>query len=234
MRENLIIVRSGDSSLHPQWLGDPNRNWDIAVSYYGDFPQRYSGQYDFIHLHKGSKWQGIVNFLSENPSITKDYKYIWLPDDDILTTGENITKFFNLCELLKLTVAQPALTKYSYHSWEITIQDQNENAVARLTNFVEIMVPCFKSEHFEIFSKFFRESTSGWGYEWLWWRLAQENNVANFGIIDDTPVYHTRPVGLAGHGGSVISPSEEFELLMRKFDLQRTEPKILKRVVSRN
>jgi hypothetical protein len=224
----------GDRSLHPQWLGDPNRNWDIVVSYYGDFPERYFSQYDYLHLCKGSKWQGIVDFLKKNPDITKNYKYIWLPDDDIFTSGENITKFFKICELLNLTLTQPALTPYSYYTWKITIQDQSENLVARLTDFVEVMVPCFKSEYFEIFSKLFGENTSGWGYEWLWWRLAQNNDVANFAIIDSTPVYHTRPVGSVGHGGSVINPHEECGLLMEKFGLQKNEPKIIGRVVSRN
>lgn len=238
MRENLIIVRAGDHSLHPQWLSDPNRNWDIAVSYYGDFPQRYSDQYDYLHLYKGSKWQGIVDFLENSPSITKNYKYIWLPDDDIYANGQTISSFFRLCEHLNLTIAQPALTPYSYRSWRITVQDTSiaaklRGSVARLTNFVEIMAPCFKSEHFDIFSKSFSENSSGWGYEWLWWKLAQENNIAKFGVIDSTPVYHTRPVGSAGHGGSATSPAEELRLLLRKFGIQAFDPKVIKRVTFR-
>jgi len=35
-RRNLVIVRAGNSSLHPEWLkGDGARNWDIVVNYFG-------------------------------------------------------------------------------------------------------------------------------------------------------------------------------------------------------
>ena len=229
MRENLIIVRAGDCSLHPQWLNDPNRNWDLAVSYYGNNPHRYLDQYDYLHTYKGSKWQGIVDFINKNPNIAQNYKYIWLPDDDIFTNGQNISRFFKICENLNLTISQPALTSYSYYSWEITLNDLN--AAARLTNFVEIMAPCFKAVHFGTFSKFFNENTSGWGYEWLWWKQAEEKGIAYFGIIDLTPVYHSRPVGTAGHGGSSTNPHEEFKLLMNKFKLEQFTPKVLKRLV---
>lgn len=237
-RDYLVILRAGDRSLHPQWLTEANRNWDLVLSYFGDYPNRYAGQYDFLHLYKGSKWQGIADFLTKTPDAVRGYRYVWLPDDDLLTSGENINNFFSLCDHMGLTIAQPALTPYSYYSWKITLQDQSlaarlTKSAARLTNFVEIMAPCFRAENFDIFSKTFGENTSGWGYEWLWWKLALENNIATFAIVDRTPVYHTRPVGAAGHGGSVKSPSEELRALMQKFNLRKTKVKVIRRVGSR-
>ena len=41
-RQNLVIVRAGNSSLHEEWLtGAEERNWDLIVNYFGDDPQRY-------------------------------------------------------------------------------------------------------------------------------------------------------------------------------------------------
>lgn len=227
MRRNLVIVRAGDRSLHPQWLDDPGRNWDLAVSYYGDHPDRYRDQFDLLHMSKGSKWQGIVRFLEDHPGLIQNYRYVWLPDDDILTGGTNISLFFRICELLRFTIAQPALTSYSFHSWPITLQEHG--VLARTTNFVEIMAPCFRVEHFAVFSDTFGENTSGWGYEWLWTRLAEDHGISNLGIVDRTPVHHTRPVGSAGHGGSSTNPSEEYRLLMERFGLSKQEPEVFKR-----
>lgn len=202
-RENLVLVRAGDKSLHPQWLSN-DRNWDLIVSYYGDFPERYKNQYDYLHCFKGSKWEGVTDFIENNAHLISQYEYMWLPDDDLFCNAETIDYFFNLCKTLDFTIAQPALTSYSFYSWPITIQVKQ--IIARQTNFVEIMAPCFRVRYLKCFSKYFGENTSGFGYEWLWEKIAKKENIFNFGIIDATPIFHTRKVGQAGHGGEKIIP----------------------------
>ncbi|MFT7228459.1 MAG: hypothetical protein ACI8PW_001046 [Methylophilaceae bacterium] len=220
-KKNLVLVRAGDKSLHPQWLSN-DRNWDLIVSYYGDCPERYNDQYDFLHCFKGSKWQGIENFIESNLELINKYEYIWLPDDDLFCNAETINNFFEWCKNLNFTIAQPALTPYSFYSWPITVQVKE--CIARQTNFVEIMAPCFDVKSLRFFSKYFGENTSGWGYEWLWSEIAQKENIFNFGIIDQTPIFHTREVGGAGHGGAKSDPREEMRSLFIKFSLNQFEP----------
>jgi hypothetical protein len=224
MNKYLIVVRAGDKSLHPQWI-EKNRNWDIAVSYYGDHPDRYKDQYDYLHLFKGSKWQGLSDFITNNKSLIDSYEYVWFPDDDLFCSCEYLNNFFNISACLDLTISQPALTSYSYYSWAITLQ--SSTAEVRITDFVEIMAPCFKGSLFKNFSSTFSENTSGFGYEWLWKKIAIENNIFRFGIVDSTPIFHSRKVGAAGHGGSVTSPQMEMNLLMQKFKILPTQPEIL-------
>lgn len=225
MRRNLIVVRAGDKSLHPQWLNDQLRTWDIVVSYFGDYPERYKNQYDYLHVCKGSKWQGLTDFVHHNQTLIDQYEYIWFPDDDLFATCEEINDFFALCKRLDLTIAQPALTRYSHYSWGITLQSPGTDY--RITDFVEIMAPCFKQSNFHLFKDSFAINTSGWGLEWLWRDVAQKNNVCKFGIIDKTPIYHTRKVGAAAHGGTVGSPKHEFDTLMHDFQLTVTQPQVL-------
>jgi len=228
MNKNLVIVRAGEKSLHPQWLSD-DRNWDIAVSYYGDFPERYIGLFDFFQSFKKTKWHGINYFISNNKDLIAKYDYIWMPDDDILTNCSNINDFFNICRSLDLTIAQPSLTQYSYYSWNITLQ--NTLLTARLTDFVEVMAPCFKTKHLHLFSTFFEENTSGFGYEWLWHKVAKSNNVNRLAIIDKTPIHHTRPIGSAGHGGCIGSPHKEMEILFAKYGLIFSQPTVLQEIL---
>lgn len=220
-RKNLVLVRAGDRSLHPQWLSE-DRNWDLAVSYFGNFPERYKNQYDFLHCFKGSKWEGIANFIDSNPDLINQYEYIWLPDDDLFCNAETINNFFILCKVLKFTIAQPALTSYSFYTWPITIQIMG--CVARQTNLVEIMAPCFEVQNLKYFSNYFSENTSGWGYEWLWHDIAKKHNQFKLGIIDETPVFHTRPVGWAGHGGAKNEPLIEMQELLKKYSLNSYDP----------
>lgn len=224
-RKNLVLVRAGDKSLHPQWLSN-DRNWDLIVSYYGDFPERYKDQYDFFHSFKGSKWEGIDNLIESNANFINQYEYIWFPDDDLFCNAETINSFFQICNELNFTIAQPALTPYSFYSWPITIQV--EKSFARQTNFIEVMAPCFKVSHLRHFSRYFGENTSGWGYEFLWADIALKEDIFNFGIVDETPIFHTREVGLAGHGGAKKEPMIEFKDVLKKFSLGQYIPANLK------
>lgn len=119
MRKNLIVVRAGDKSLHPQWI-DSKRNYDVVVSYYGNNPERYIDQYEYLHCFKGSKWQGLNDFVSGNASLISMYNYVWFPDDDLFADSKTISDFFEICSSLDFSVAQPALTEYSFISWDIT------------------------------------------------------------------------------------------------------------------
>ena len=224
-RDNLVVVRAGDTSLHPQWLSSAQRNWDLAVSYYGDYPERYRDQYDLLHVCKGPKWEGIADFLDSHRDLVRNYRHVWFPDDDLLTDAENIDRFFAICAEADFTIAQPALTRYSYYTWPITRRIRG--TIFRRTNFVEIMAPCFKVEALPLFEPTFRLSSTCWGVEWLWWNIAEKANVARFGIVDRTPVHHTRKVGSAGSGGAAGSPWEEMRKLMDEYKLQEIAPQVL-------
>lgn len=225
VRKNLVVVRAGDKSLHPQWLSNTERNWDLVVSYYGDRPSRYEGQFDEIDVCRGSKWEGLASYFSRHMESVRQYQYVWLPDDDLFTTTENINCFFDACEQLDLLLAQPALTRNSYYSWPITLQQAN--SVCRLTDFVEIMAPCFAVEHLGRFVDTFALNSSGWGLEWVWAAIAQELGAHKMGIVDYAPLFHTRKVGAAGHGGTQGSPREQAASLLEQYSINRTPPKVL-------
>ncbi|NDC61081.1 MAG: hypothetical protein EBZ60_03560 [Betaproteobacteria bacterium] len=225
MRQHLVIVRAGDTSLHPQWLGNDSRKWDLALSYQGDFPDRYKGQYDFLHQCRGSKWEGITQFLTAHSTLVRQYQYVWFPDDSLLTCSDTIDAFFAICTDLDLTIAQPALTDYSHYNWQITLQQSRW--LARLTNFVEVMAPCFKVQHLHLFSPYFAENTSGWGYEWLWAHIAEANFVHRLGIVDQTPVFLTRAAWLDEGINEQHLPTLEWRQLLQKFGLRLRRPEVL-------
>lgn len=93
------------------------------------------------------------------------------------------------------------------------------------------MAPCFKVKYFDKFKNTFSENSSGFGLEWVWKKIASENNILRFGVVDATPIYHTRKVGSAGHGGSHASPILEMKILLEKYNIQATRPKILQNFV---
>ena len=191
--KNLVIVRAGNSSLHPEWLkGEDNRNWDIVVNYFGDDPDLYKETGVTRIDSKGPKWPALHDLISLNPQFISDYEYIWFPDDDLMATKSDINRLFNTCDEYGLEAAQPALTWDSYYSYVTTLR----NAVTKIryTNMIEIMAPCFSSSLLRKGLPFFDANLSGWGLDYIWSRLA-DDPVHGIAIIDTVAVRHTRPVG---------------------------------------
>ena len=122
----------------------------------------------------------------------REYDYVWLPDDDIFTDQETITRMFGVADALGLELFAPALHETSYFAHFITMA--NRRFFGRWVGFVEIMVPAFSTRALELAlpTLDLTETGWGWGLDSVWPKLLDYENVA---IIDGTPVIHTRPVG---------------------------------------
>lgn len=222
---SLVVVRGGDKSLHMQWwCPKKNRSYDLALSYFGDNVEFWKDKCDFFHHFKGSKWEGLNDFIKKNIELVDKYDFIWFPDDDIWMHQKDLELFFTICKENDFIISQPSLMKGSFYSWDITCQKEY---IYRNTNFVEVMAPCFKVATFHHFYPSFQENTSGWGLEWLWWKIAENLGINNFAIIDQVAMLHTREVGTAGTGGAKRTPNEEMTELFEKYNLQPTSPQVL-------
>lgn len=214
--KNLVVARCGDNSLHPEWLLG-NLKFDIVLSYFGDDIKYDLSKVKYIHYYKGSKWQGLFNSFDSHKDFWADYDYIWLPDDDLSTTTENINNFFELIHQYDFSLSQPALTHNSYYSHSVLLQVKG--GIYCKTNFVEVMAPCFNRTAFLKCWETFRENKSGWGLDLYWPKILKNQNI---GVIDAATIFHTRPVGIADHGTGTnqVSPEHECIILCRKHKLQ--------------
>ncbi len=192
-RPNLIIVRAGNASLHPAWLAGPeSRTWDLVVNYFGSDPDIYR-QPDVVRIDStGPKWPPLHQLLLDHPEYLENYEYVWLPDDDLAMSKQDINRFFELCSEYKLELAQPSLTPDSPVTHPLLIH--NTATRLRFTNFVEVMAPCFSAPCLRRALQTFSETQSGWGIDWLWPDFVndRENGIA---VIDDVVIRHTRPLG---------------------------------------
>jgi len=225
---SLIVVRCGDQSLHLNWcVPREQRTYDVALSYFGRHPERWVESCDIFHAFEGSKWEGLADFLRIHDGIWKSYDYIWFPDDDLCMCRDDLERFLFICRQERFVVAQPALLPSSYYSWSITLQ--RRWCRWRRTNFVEVMAPCFRGEDFSLFQQTFSENTSGWGLEYLWWWLAKKHGRDRFAVVDETGMFHTRPVGSAATGGAKRKPRLEEDEIYEKHGFRKEKPKVLAR-----
>lgn len=191
MKPYLALFRAGPSSLHPHAVQRlEQQNFDYALSWYGDAPPANAQGAAFVHHVKGAKWPGLEATLMAHWDQIQKYRYVWFPDDDLLCVPEQVSRFFSICEDLRLELAQPALTPDSYFAHPVTLQ--HAAFQLRFTNFVEIMAPVLSVDLLSRVFHTLRGQISGFGLDALWPRFTRLGRVA---IIDDTPVKHTRPCG---------------------------------------
>lgn len=225
-KKHLVAVRAGDSSLHAAWLDHPyrERSFDCLVSYYSQaaFERHRPEEGVFAVLVKGGKWDGLYTSFEHLALDLDRYDYVWLPDDDIATTGAAIERIFALSRHYSLALSQPALTPDSYYSYFPLLQCAAFRL--RYTNLVEIMVPCLDRAMLKRALPLFKTTMTGFGLDYVWCRWP-ESGPYRSAILDEVAVHHTRPVGkhlksvVAGHGRN-----EEAELQARFNIAGRTIP----------
>jgi hypothetical protein len=223
LHENLVIVRSGDKSLHRNWpkdLDESKRSWDLMLSHWDD-GQPPTDNVDIVVRQGSSKFPAFARLRRDIPWFSS-YKAVWMCDDDIMTSWSDIQHMFDLFHAYELDLAQPSLSANSYSSHRICYSC--DDYLLRYTNFVEPMVPIFSEKAMAICVQTFDEGTHGFDLDWVWPKLLgyPVNKIA---ILDDAKVFHTRPVGSSAGYDYIHSLEEMFiekkQSLLRKYEITK-------------
>lgn len=211
MNRYLIISVVGKGSLHTLWISD-NRMYDIALIHYDD-SEINSSKVEYYLKIKGEKYNIIKKFIESNLYIFQKYDYIWLPDNDIQISVDDINELFKISADNDIYLSQPSMS--GYYSHKITIKKQN---TIRYTNFVEVLAPLFKSDILLKLYHTFDENKSSWGYDYLWPFLLNypENKIA---IIDQINMVHTKPIGV-DYGRFEKNPRQDMRELLEKYNIK--------------
>jgi hypothetical protein len=214
---NLVVLRCGDESLHPAWIGI-DRNWDLAVSYFGSRDDKQFPEAKYTHRFKGGKWNGIFAFFQAYPEALENYDLFWLPDDDIEVSCERIKTMFQTVATERFELAQPSLSNGSYLSHLIALN--NPCFVYRNVNFVELMVPVFSRKLLIKTLPLFEGTRTGFGMDYVWHRFTTDPT-QKVAIIDSVEVKHTRPIGGALHKmleAEGLSPArQELDIFLKPY-----------------
>lgn len=223
--ERLIIVRAGDSSLHPIWLkAEPNRRWHLHISYFGRRTDPYDLPPGVTLTHDvGPKWIGLSACLKQNPELL-NYKYISMPDDDLKVTVGSWDQIFDMFEATNAGLAQPSLDHRSYYWHDVTLR--RTWADYREVNFIELMTPIFTKVFLEQVKGIFEENRTSVGLDYLWSYMAAEAG-QRMVIIDKCCLLHTREIG-KGTQYDGLSPVKDMEALLAKFKISPIHGKSFK------
>jgi hypothetical protein len=193
MTKDLVIFRAGARSLHPFWR-EPNveASWDLYVCPYQALPPAPPAPGVTVgEVRPGPKFSGLRSLLHDWPG-WRDYRYVMLADDDLLMSQAEAAGFFTACSAIRAKLAQPALTEQSPCGHMMLYR--NSAFLDRMVTFVEVMLPCFRSDVLQdlLWTLDLTETGWGWGLDALWPKLLGYEDLY---VVDSYPVSHTRPVG---------------------------------------
>ena len=138
------------------------------------------------------KWVNLNAALAAQPFESEDW--LLLLDDDVVLPVPFLDPFLFAAERFGLRLAQPAHAYNSNAAWRVT--RRRPGVLARTTSFVEIgPVTALHRDTFATLLPF-PDLHMGWGLDVHWAALAAERGWP-LGIVDATPIRHTRPVASA-------------------------------------
>jgi GT2 family glycosyltransferase len=171
-------------------------------------------------LPNAGKWENLNAAVALHPA--DEHDWLLVIDDDVVLPRGFLDAFLFLCERFGFKLAQPAHAFNSHAAWRVT--RRRPGALARRTRFVEIGP--VTALHRDTFSTLlpFPDLQMGWGLDAHWGALAQEHGWP-IGVVDATPVRHTRPVAGAYPREDAIAEAEAFLATrdyVRALDAQET------------
>jgi hypothetical protein len=212
MKKYLVISTVGDESLHHEWIQD-TPDFDLVLLYYGNKEEvalEYSKQTPYVYAAKGEKYHLLKSLINSSPEFISQYSYIWMPDNDVSISTEEINKMFSIADKYNLSLCQPAMRGFASHL--ITLPKTGN--LLRYTSFVEVLAPLMNLETLMLLKDTFDENYSGWGYDFLWpYMLGYPKD--KIAIIDSIIMTHTKPIG-TDYSRFPVSPSVESEEMLNR------------------
>ncbi len=151
------------------------------------------------------KWANLRAALAANPP--EGYDWLIVFDDDVVLPGRFLDAFLFCCERFDLALAQPAHRHWSNAAWRVT--RRRAGPVARRTRLVEIgPVTAVHARAFPLLLPF-PDLEMGWGLDAHWGAVLAEHGL-RLGIVDATPMRHTRPVAAAYPREVAIAEAQRF------------------------
>jgi GT2 family glycosyltransferase len=158
-----------------------------------------------IAMGAGGKFDHLNALLARHPAAGHDWLLVL--DDDVVLPRGFLDRFLLCAEGAGLRLAQPAHRLHSHAAWPVT--RRRAGGAVREARFVEIgPVTALHRDTFGVLLPF-PDVGMGWGLDAHWGALAREHGW-RLGVVDATPVLHTRPPAGGYSGEAAIAQARTF------------------------
>ena len=208
-----VFTSAGDRHSVDHWLSpQPRGEWDLITAYYGSDDReftRLAAHSAHAFRSKGSKFQNLKRALASEPALLERYDFVWVVDDDLIMSSDEISKMFLIAEQFGFWVCQPAFADSGKISHQITRQ-QTKDCI-RIVNFVEVTCPLFQRDKLEAFMRVYDGSLTGWGIDFWFANILDARRKARFAVVDRVVVVNRKDEDKSGQFREIdlLQPARE-------------------------
>jgi len=219
MKYLLLTTVGNNDKWYSNWYSG-NRNFDVGlVCYEKQIEIKFRSDFFFWHI-TDFKYPALHQVIENNQWILETYDYIFMPDDDVAISTEQINQLFEWASHTFVHLSQPSIVSKNF-TWPITIQQLD--CQYRWVKMVEIMCPMFSNFALNRCWHSFKESYSGWGLDAVWAKLLNYNKIA---ICDLVVASHEKPMNEGGgrlyeklrNEKGITDPRQEMQRLLQKYN----------------
>jgi hypothetical protein len=180
----------------------------------------YTGPFDYISRKtecKGQVIQLTAEYLTET---ALDYHYLGQIDDDVHLRVSGINYALYLGHTYRLDAFSPALSIDSHFSHAPMIAV--DRSILRRVTWVEIMMPFYRKELFEIIAPACADSVSAWGVDnYLVPTLQMLHDMTRTAMVDAVVARHSRSLssGLRTYSNGLTAPQEAVAMKSRSMKM---------------
>ena len=233
--KNLVFTSAGhrefrDKDNKPLLNNNPIDMWtkglkdfDLVTYCYDDSDIGKDKSNLWIHRPGFTKYQNFNHYASFYPKHLEQYDYVWVVDDDMFMSTDDINKMFQMMEDYNLDLAQPSISLDGMNYVQMFSHDSRYTL--RYTNYVECCAMLLSKRGLKKVKRTFSETVTGWGWDALVSDMILEKE--NVAVLDSVQAYH----GMSMSSINKVLPRElhkvEGKKLLEKYDklnvLQRRE-----------
>lgn len=196
MSRHCLFTSAGDRNNVGQWVGPgTTRDWDLITVYYDEDPDQFA-RLQAVSTHclarRGSKFQNLKALYDEQRALLAPYTHIWVVDDDVVMTPEQIATTFALCEQFDFWAAQPAFAEGSKAPHAVT-RSQYPQSDIRIVTFIEMTCPLFRADKLFDFLEEYDSSVMGWGTDWWFCHHLSSQTRWRIAVLDCVEVVNPPP-----------------------------------------
>lgn len=181
--EYLVFTSAGDNSNLDYWL-DGAKKFDIWISYFGNKNNQFIDNADYYMARKGGKFPALLYIYQQWPELLKQYKAIFVLDDDLIFSTNDINRLFALMDTYHLWLLQPAFDKRGKISFKLN--EVHPFSLLRFSNYVEVACPMFTTTQLCNFMDIYDPKLIGWGVDFWFSEVIskQDHDNNKIAIVD--------------------------------------------------
>ena len=202
------------------------KDFDLVTYCYDDSEIGKDKSNLWLNRPKFTKYQNFWHYASFYPEHLRQYDYIWVTDDDMFMSTEDINTMFGMMEEYDIDLGQPSFDLNGVHYIHNLVNDPDY--ILRYTDYIETSALLFHKDALKKIIRTFSETITGWGWDALISAMILEDG-GRLAVFDKVKAYHAPSLStlnkvLFRHGHSI----EGTKLLEKydRLDLRRKHPVI--------